>query len=194
MTPKQIERVQNKIKRIRKEIYEEKRLYGGYHDGRGLRYIPFELYLKLQDFNGGLTYLQWFSKTFPDDIAMPEIMLMSSLIYYKNGKSRDAEKKALQAYFADPDTFDVFIDRPIKKDNDSNFDLNTIKDFFTEIKTQNDLTDFQNWLIDFEKTETFKTYVTSYKDLNSNRDNEKNQAIRDKLFDKILDFQRLEKY
>lgn len=50
MTPKQIERIQNKIKKIRKEIYDEKRRFGGYHDGRGLRYLPFELYLKIQDF------------------------------------------------------------------------------------------------------------------------------------------------
>ncbi len=46
MTPKQVERVQNKIKRIRKEIYEEKKQWGEYHDGRGLRYLPFELCLK----------------------------------------------------------------------------------------------------------------------------------------------------
>lgn len=194
MTPKQIERVQNKIKKIRKEIYNEKRLCGGYHDGRGLRYIPFELYLKIQDFKGGLTYLRWFIKTFPDDIAMAEIMIMSSLIYFKNGKIKDAEKKALQTYFADSNVFDVFLDRPIKEDNDSSYDLKAIKDFFTELKTQNDLTDFQSWLTDFENSEIFKSYTSRFKNLNLMRDNEKNSDIEDELFDQILDFQRLDKY
>jgi hypothetical protein len=155
MTPKQIERVQNKIKRIRKEIYEEKRLYGGYHDGRGLRYIPFELFLKIQDFKGGLVYLRWFTKTFPEDIGMPVIMLMASLIYFKNDKIKDAEKKALQAYFADSMTLDIFFERPIVQAKDSNFDLNAIKDFFEDLKKQNDLNDFQNWLADFMKTLDF---------------------------------------
>ena len=50
MTPKQIERIQKKIKNIRKALYEEKRMFGGYHDGRGLRYVPPSLYLKIQDY------------------------------------------------------------------------------------------------------------------------------------------------
>nr|WP_319570414.1 hypothetical protein [uncultured Draconibacterium sp.] len=194
MTPKQIEKVHNKIKKIRKEISEEKRLYGGYHDGRGLRYIPFELYLKIQDFGGGLTYLRWFIKTFPDDIAMPEIMIISSLIYFKTGKTKDAEKKGLQAYFSDSYVFDVFMDRPIKKDNNSNFDLNAIKDYFTDLKSQNDLSDFQNWLTDFEKTETFENYKLKYQELQAKLDKETDDEMIDDLLDEMLKFQRLEKY
>ena len=194
MTPKQIEKVQNKIKRIRKEIYEEKRLYGGYHDGRGLRYIPFELYLKIQDFNGGLTYLRWFTKTFPDDIAMPEIMLMSSVIYFKNDKIKEAEKKALQTYFADSLTLDIFLDRQIKNDENSNFDLKGLKDFFEDLKKQNDLTDFQNWLGDFEKTQTFKDYKSNYQELKLKLDKETNDKVVHDLLNKIHKLQRLEKY
>ena len=194
MTPKQVERVQNKIKRIRNEIYEEKRLYGGYHDGRGLRYIPFELHLKIQDYKGGLTYLRWFTKTFPEDIGMPVIMLMASLIYFKNHKIKDAEKKALQAYFADSMTLDIFFERPIEQAKDSNFDLNAIQDFLEDLKKQNDLTDFQNWLGDFEKTQTFKDYKSNYLELNLKLDKETNDKVVDDLFNKIHKLQRLEKY
>lgn len=194
MTPKQIERVQNKIKKIRKEIYNEKRLWGGYHDGRGLRYIPFELYLKIQDYKGGLTYLRWFNKNFPDDIAMSEIMTMSSVIYFKNDKIKDAEKKILQAYFADSFVVDIFMDRNVNENNDSNYDLNAIKDFFDTIKKQNDMTDFQSWVTDFEKTNTYRNCITDFNDLKLKRDTETNQKIRDELFDKIFELQRLEKY
>ena len=194
MTPKQIERVQHKIKRIRKEIYQEKRLYGEYHDGRGLRYIPFELFLKIQDFKGGLIYLRWFTKTFPDDISMPEIMIMSSFIYFKNDKIKDAEKKALQSYFADSMTLDIFFDRPIKKDKNSNINVTAFRDFFSNLKKQNDLTDFQNWLADFEKTQTFHDYKSKYQEFILKLDKETDDKVVDDLIDKIYELQLLEKY
>jgi len=194
MTPKQIDRVLNKIKKIRKEINDEKRQFGGYHDGRGLRYIPFELYLKIQDFKGGLTYLRWFTKTFPDDIAMPEIMIISSIIYFKNGKIKDAEKKALQAYFADSYVIDIFIDREIKRENDSNLDLNTLKDYFSDLKKQNDLSDFQEWLTDFENTEIFKDYKLKNQELQLKLEKATDDELIDGLYDNIQQLQRLEKY
>jgi len=52
MTPKQIERIQTKIKKIRLALNEEKRLFGGFHNGHGLRYAPLELYLEIQEFKG----------------------------------------------------------------------------------------------------------------------------------------------
>lgn len=163
MTPKQIERVQLKIKKIRKEIYEEKRRFGGYHDGRGLRYIPFELYLKIQDYRGGLTYLKWFDKTFPDDNQMPHIMLMSSLICFKNNKIIEAEKKAILAYSADNLILYIFLDKKItdKEKENSNLDLDPIKDFCIELKKQSNLTDFQNWLDEFLNSEIFNNYIKS---------------------------------
>lgn len=194
MTPKQKERIVNKIKKIRKEIYEEKKRWGGYHDGRGLRYIPFELYLKIQDYKGGLTYLRWFNKNFPDDIAMPTIMLMSSVIYFKNNKTKDAEKKALQTYFADSIVFDIFNDIPIQKESNSNFDLNSIKDFFTDLQNQNDLSDYKKWLADFVKTETFAEYRDEYQLLQARRRTEKDKLTQDELFDKIIKLQRLDNY
>jgi len=41
MTPKQEERIRNKIARIRKELAADKKRWGGfYDDSRGLRYLP----------------------------------------------------------------------------------------------------------------------------------------------------------
>lgn len=194
MTPNQKERIQNKIKQIRKEIYEEKKRWGGYHDGRGLRYIPFELYLQIQDFKGGLTYLRWFTKTFPEDIGMPTITLMSSLINFKNNKIKDAEKKALQTLFADSSVLDIFMSRPIQNENESNFDLKSIKNFFLELEKQNDLTDFKKWLTEFEKSESYKNYRIEYQSLREKQKTETSQPLRDKLFDEIIILQRLDNY
>ena len=44
MTPKQIERVKTKIKRIKAALAADKKHWGGFfHDGQGLRYIPPQL-------------------------------------------------------------------------------------------------------------------------------------------------------
>lgn len=70
MTEKQAEKLQLKIKKIKAELAADKRRWGGfYDDSRGLRYLPPELYVKLQDWHGGLRYLKWFEKNFPDDIG-----------------------------------------------------------------------------------------------------------------------------
>jgi len=68
MTPKQQARLQNKIKKIKSALAADKKHWGGYyHDGGGLRYLPPGLYIQLEDYSGGLRYLNWFKKNFPDD-------------------------------------------------------------------------------------------------------------------------------
>jgi hypothetical protein len=56
MTPKQIERIQSKIKQIRSTLTAEKRKYGACDDSRGIRYLPLEYYIKIQDYKGALNY------------------------------------------------------------------------------------------------------------------------------------------
>ena len=53
MAPKQIEKIQNKIAKIKRALAADKRQWGCYDDSRGLRYLPPALYLKLQDYRGG---------------------------------------------------------------------------------------------------------------------------------------------
>ena len=63
MTPKKQERIINKIKKIKAGLAADKKYWGGhYHDGQGLRYIPPQLYLELEDYSGGLRYFNWFKK------------------------------------------------------------------------------------------------------------------------------------
>ena len=52
MTPKQQERIINKIRKIKAALAADKKKWGGYHhDGQGLRYLPPKFYnLQIVDF------------------------------------------------------------------------------------------------------------------------------------------------
>ncbi len=184
MTPKQIERIQKKIKAIRKAIYDEKRLWGGYHDGRGLRYVPPELYLKILDYKGGMTYFRWFNKNFPDDGGAPEFLFEWTIVLYKNGKLKDAETKAIQTYFANEYLFDKFFERPIvplEQHEDS--DLYKIK-FAEDLAyshNQSEFTDFTAWLANFEKSERFEKIKSKYLELIKRLKTETDQETRSYL-------------
>ena len=72
MTEKQITRIKTKITKIKKGLAADKKHWGGYyHDGGGMRYMPPELYLQIQDYTGSLRYFNWFNKNFPDDAGHP---------------------------------------------------------------------------------------------------------------------------
>lgn len=80
MTEKQIERVKTKIKKIKAALAADKKRWGGfYDDSRGLRYAPPRLYIQIADFSGGLRYMNWFQKNFPDDSCYPD--------FYSSGQS-----------------------------------------------------------------------------------------------------------
>lgn len=158
MTPKQIERIQNKIKNIRKTLYNEKRMFGCYDDSRGLRYAPLNLYLKIGDYKGGLTYVRWFNKNFPDDIGMPDFLFEWTIILFKLGKLKEAESKAILTYFANSYLFDKFFERqiiPIEKYENSNLENPEFAEYLNYSKKQIELKDFAEWLTDFEKSESF---------------------------------------
>jgi hypothetical protein len=80
MTPKQEERLRTKIKKIKATLADEKRRWGWYDDSRGLRYAPPQLFIQLNDYSGGLRYLNWFAKTFPDDSGYPDFLFEWTLI------------------------------------------------------------------------------------------------------------------
>lgn len=106
--------------------------------------------------------MRWFDKNFPDDNQMPEIILMASLICFKNNKIKEAEKKLKLAYFADKLILKVLLGTPIEKNDipDSNSYLEAIKVFISDLKKQNDLTDFQDWVTQIQKSETFTKDTT----------------------------------
>src|SRR5690349_5782845 len=112
-TPKQIERLKKKISDIRKTLASEKKKFGACDDSRGLRYIPLRYFIELGDFSGGLTYTKWFAKNFPDDMGFPDFLFEWTIILFKNGKIKEAEKKAFQTFCSNTYLFDKYFCKPI---------------------------------------------------------------------------------
>ena len=169
MTSKQIERVHTKIKKIRAALAAEKRKFGCYDDSRGMRYMPPQLFVKIEDYKGGLVYLRWFKKNFPDDIGFPDFLFEWTLILFKNAKLKDAEEKAIKTYFSNSYLFDKYFGReivPIEKYEYSNVSTAEFVQYFHYSSEQVELADFSKWLSEFEKSEQFQKIKEKYIEIN----------------------------
>ena len=166
MTPKQIERIQNKIVKIKRALAADKRRWGGYYDdSRGLRYLAPELYIKIKDYKGAMRYFNWFNKAFDDDMGFPFFLFEWSITLFKNGKLKEAEKKMFQAIFIS----DALIDKFLEQDY---FSLNTNENSSLEIVTLlNDqiynlsdveFKDFSEWLSNFTAGDFFRRNLSEF--------------------------------
>lgn len=167
MTPKQQERLQNKIKKIKAALAADKRHWGGYyHDGGGLRYVPPGLYIQLEDWSGGLRYLNWFKKNFPDDAGFPEFLFQWTLILFKKGKLKEAEKKAFKTFSRNTYLFDKFFGRTVVPIDKWEGSLLESADFaiqhFHYSTEKEELADFAAWLGGFTQTDKFIRLSTAY--------------------------------
>lgn len=158
MTPKQEERIRNKIAKIKKALADEKRYWGDYHDGGGLRYLPPELFIKLKDYPGALRYFRWFDKNFPDDIGYPVFLFEWTLTLFKMGKMKDVEKRALQTFFSNTYLFDYFLGKELllfDKYEGFNWEQPDLAINMHYTKEQEDLADFVEWLTLFATSAKF---------------------------------------
>jgi len=197
LTPKQQERLKNKIKKIKAALAADKRYWGGYyHDGQGLRYLPPELYLQLGDFTGGLRYFNWFHKNFSDDSGTPDFLFEWTVILFKTGRLKEAEKKAFQTFTSNIYLFDAFFDRPITPVDiwegsgleSADFAMN----YFNYSHKQANLCDFAEWLDKVIHSDKFisltKKYIDIHKQLNYEEDYDKREYLldqADQLEDKL---------
>jgi hypothetical protein len=166
MTPKQIEKAKAQIVAIRKAISDEKRQWGGYHDGRGLRYAPPQYYVKINDFKGAMTYFRWFHKNFEDDCGAPYFLFEWCITLFKNGKLKDAEKKAVETFMANTYLIDTFLGEPFHA-----FDNLEYSEWHKEqvMKSpysaeQEALKDFADWLSQFVESEKYQTITKAFID------------------------------
>ena len=195
MTEKQTDRVKTKIKRIRGILAAEKRQYGDYDDSRGLRYIPPGLYIKMEDYAGGLTYLRWFKKNFPDDAGFPDFLFEWTIILFLNKKLKDAEKKAIETYCSNTYLFDKFFGKaiiPVKKYESSNADSHEFTRYLTYTSEQPELLQFAEWLSGLINGERFKDFRTKFIAINKRLLTEEDQETRGYLFKQLE--QMREKY
>lgn len=193
MTPKQQERIKNKIKKIKSALAADKKRWGGYYDdSQGLRYMPPELYIKLDDFSGGLRYFNWFNKNFSDDSGFPDFLFEWTVVLFKTGRIKEAEKKAFQTFCSDTHLFDKFFDRqivPVDRCEGANIaspELATT--YFNYSHKQHNLADFAEWLAKLITTEKFinlcNRFVEIHKKLENEQDFEAWQRLR-KLADQL---------
>ncbi|MCG9879118.1 MAG: hypothetical protein MH472_00825 [Bacteroidia bacterium] len=179
MTEKQVERVRKKIKQIRVKLATEKRKFGCYDDSRGLRYFPLELFIRISDYKGGLTYLRWFQKNFPDDIGFPSFLFEWTFILYKNDKLKDAERKAYQTFCLNTYVFDFFLGkeiRPIAKSENISFETSEFAKNLPYSADQPEFSEFSKWLTEIINSEKFKKlsdkFIEIKKRLNIEEDSE----------------------
>lgn len=183
MTPKQEEGIRNKIKKIKAALTADKKRWGGFHhDGQGLRYAPPRLYIQLGDFSGGLRYLNWFNKNFPDDSGFPDFLFEWTVILFKTGAQKEAEKKAFRTFTRNTYLFDKFFGRPITKIDKwegSNLELvEFATDYFDYSYDQENLSDFAEWLDKLTQTEKFIALTSKYIEIHKRLKNEHDYETR----------------
>jgi hypothetical protein len=165
METKKAERLRKKIATIKRALAAEKRRFGEYDDGRDLRYLPLALFIKLQDYPGGLRYTKWFQKNFPGDMAVPDFLFEWTIILFKNGKLIEAEKKAYQAFCSNTYLFDKFFGKPIvpiKKYESFNLEHAAFTENLAYSSKQVPLRDFSAWLEQITTTEKFIRLSTKF--------------------------------
>lgn len=189
MTPKQEERIRNKIAKIRKELAADKQRWGGFHhDGRGLRYLPPELFITLRDYKGGLRYLRWFDRTFTDDSGFPIFLFEWTLILFKTGNLKEAETKALNTFEANIYLIDSFLGKeitPVEMGYFSNMERAQYAEKLDYSINDPEFADFGAWLTEFTARETFRSFANELiaikKQLLTEPVGEKRSALVDRL-------------
>jgi len=165
MTDKQIQRIQRRIKFLRGRLTAEKRQFGGYHDGAGIRYVIPELYMQIMDFKGAMYYFRWFAKTFPDDIGFPDFNLFWSMTLFHNNKIDAAIKKAYETAFSNTYLIDLIYERdphPLDKSETMGFEsIDYAKEVYQGCVNLMTL-EFQTWLDYISGTDDFKANLNRF--------------------------------
>lgn len=186
MTPKQEERIIDKIKKIKAELAADKKRWGGfYDDSRGLRYLPPQYYIKLQDYKGALRYFNWFAKTFPDDEGFPDFLFEWTIVLFKNGKLKEAEKKAFITYSKNTFLLKVYFGSAIiyleTLENTGVESKEFILKYFNYSSSQNELSDFTDWLAEIVSSDKFQSKSKEFIDIQKQLSSERELSARQKL-------------
>lgn len=150
MTDKQIERTKKKIEKYKKALAADKKYWGGqYHDGNGIRYLIPEQFIKIKDYKGGLRYLNWFDKNFPDDSGYPIFLFEWTFILFKCSKLKLAEHKAHRTFFSNTYLFDKFLGKEslqLDKSENTSWELASLTEHFTYTNKNPEFIEFASWI------------------------------------------------
>lgn len=189
VTPKQKERIKNKILKIKKGLAADKKQWGGYyHDGSGLRYLPIALYIQIEDYTGGLRYINWFDKNFDNDGGYPVFWFEWAIILFKRNRLVKAEQKVFETYCQNTFLLDKFLGKPLQNLKISENDWAGSIAYLDNLDyshRQANLADFSVWLNDFMDSEKFKAAATRFIELKNKLKNENEFEKRGSLLDQI---------
>jgi hypothetical protein len=179
MTPKQTEKLKGKIAEVKRILAAEKRKFGCYDDSRGLRYLPAGHYIRLGDYAGGLAYLKWFYRNFPDDGGLPEFLFESAILFFKAGRRKEAGNAVFQTFCSNPYWIDRFFDRRLTRLDIWHSSNLTTPEYTAALAYSGkdpELADFSAWLNEVVLSEDFThrsgRYIAIYCRLNAETDKE----------------------
>lgn len=150
MIDKKIKATQAKILRLKKALAADKRFWGGeYHDGGGVRYLLPAQYIKIKDYKGGLRYVNWFNKNFPDDTAHAIFLFEWTFILFKCGKLNEAKQKLLLTLESNKFLFDVFLERDLSElteEEVSSWEFKSLSSAFSYTYNDVEFLEFYYWV------------------------------------------------
>jgi tetratricopeptide (TPR) repeat protein len=189
MTPQQTEKLKKKIADVKRILAAEKRKFGAYDDSRGLRYLPAGYFVQLGDYQGGLAYLNWFYKNFPDDGGFPEFLFELAILLFKTERFKEAASAVFRTFCSNPYWIDSFLGRalvPLDIWHSSNLMQVEYTQALTYASDQPDLVDFGDWLRELITTEDFirrsSRYVEIYRQLKTETDKESRRRLVQEAF------------
>jgi hypothetical protein len=194
MTERQIENIKKKIKFYRARLAAEKRMYGGYDDSAGLRYIIPELYFKIRDYKGALVYFRWFSKAFPDDIGFPVFNLLWSAALFENNKIPQAVNKAYETAFSNTYLLDLIRRKdPVQIDKSETIgfeNLGYARQIYPDCIKLVTL-EFQIWIGNLSESDDFKSNLNKFISLQKLIKDEPAGEMRNNLLQESYKFERM---
>ena len=188
LTGRQKTAIEGNLLKIKKILEADKRRHGVYDDSRGIRYLSPALYIQIEDYAGGLKYLNWFEKNFPDDIGMPDFLFEWTILLFKNNKFKEAECKLYQTFFSNTYLLEDYFGKPVipvDKWESSNLESPAYSQYLSYRYDEPDLIDFAVWLNGLINTEEFKKIQEEYIALHKKLKYEKDQELRGYLLAQV---------
>jgi hypothetical protein len=193
MTPNQKEKLKKKIAEIKRILAAEKRRFGCYDDSRGLRYIPAGYFVRLGDYAGGLAYLKWFEKNFPDDGGFPEFLFESAILFFKTGRRKEAGKAVFRTFCSNPYWIDRFFDRqliPLDIWHSSNLTTLEYTEALAYSSKDPELADFSAWLREVILTDDYTHLSSKYIAIYGKLKTETDKEMRRMLIQEVIQLER----
>lgn len=195
MTDKQIEKIRLAIRMNRAALTAEKRKLGGFDDSVGRRYYISDLYMRISDYKGAITYKKWFGKNFPDDIGGPLLSINWSIAYFELGQLTDTKIYTIDTAFQNVYIHGLLLDRVISRIDMYENGYDTLEFAKSMVKDCKKIITrpYLDWLTAFIDTDEYKKPVNKYIALNKLLKDEHNFEKRSVLVGYMSELENMNK-